>query len=282
MAAYAGDTLWATAAFLGIGLLLPRASTWRVALLAMSLSVLVEVGQLYHAPWIDSIRSTTLGGLVLGFDFVWSDLACYAVGVGLGILIERIGLAPPIGTGDVTPMLSILTALTLVALSAAPDEARPEGPFAQRGYYITFMRMPTYDLADWKRIVDGIHDDGGNTLLLWVGGAFRSKKYPITWKYNQDHENVRNDFVRDLIDHAHSKGIKVLLGFTPFGYDGVNQYPLEHPELKAVGKDGKPVAPFGIGCWGYNLCPSRPESQRFMLEYVREMLDLLPRTPMAC
>ena len=139
------------------------------------------------------------------------------------------------------------------------------------------MRMPTYDLADWKKIVDGIHDDGGNTLLLWVAGAFRSKKYPITWKYNADHENVRKDFVRDLIDHAHTRGIKVLLGFTPFGYDGVNQYPLEHPELRAVGKDGKPVAPFGIGCWGYNLCPSRPESQRFMLEYVREMaFDFYP------
>jgi hypothetical protein len=26
-------------------------------------------------------------------------------------------------------------------------------PFAQRGYYLTFMRMPTYDLADWKHIV---------------------------------------------------------------------------------------------------------------------------------
>ena len=85
---YAGDILWATAAFLGFGLALPRASTWAVALLAMSFSVLVEVGQRYHAPWIDSIRRTSLGGLVLGFDFVWSDLACYAAGVGLGILIE--------------------------------------------------------------------------------------------------------------------------------------------------------------------------------------------------
>ena len=59
VATYAGDILWATAAFLGIGLLLPSASTGRVALLAMSLSVLVEVGQLYHAPWIDSVRRTT-------------------------------------------------------------------------------------------------------------------------------------------------------------------------------------------------------------------------------
>ena len=57
----------------------------------------------------------------------------------------------------------------------------------------------------------------------------------------REHENVRQDFVRDLIDHAHTRGIKVLLGFTPFGYDGVNQYPLEHPETRAVGKDGKPV-----------------------------------------
>jgi hypothetical protein len=166
-------------------------------------------------------------------------------------------------------MISLLTALTLMAL---PDDgAGPEGPFALRGYYITFMRMPTYDLADWRRIIDGIHDDGGNTLLLWVAGAFRSEKFPIAWKYNAEHENVRSDFVRGLIDHAHTKGIKVLLGFTPFGYDGVNQYPLEHPKPRAVGKDGKPVQPFGIGCWGYNLCPSKPESQEFMLEYVREM-----------
>jgi hypothetical protein len=88
VAAVAGDTLWATAAFLGFGLILPRASTWEIALLAMVFSVLIEVSQLYKAPWIDSNRRTTLGGLVLGYDFVWSDLACYAVGVGLGILIE--------------------------------------------------------------------------------------------------------------------------------------------------------------------------------------------------
>jgi hypothetical protein len=137
--------------------------------------------------------------------------------------------------------------------------------------------MPTYDLSDWKRIVDGIHNDGGNTLLLWVGGAIRSNKYPITWKYNAEHENVRSDFVRDLIGHAHTRGIKVLLGFTPFGYDGVNQYPLEHEETRAIGKDSKPVPSFGIGCWGYNLCPSKPESQRFMLEYAREMaFDFYP------
>jgi hypothetical protein len=88
VAAYAGDTLWAFVAFLGIGLLLSRASTWAVAVLAMSFSVLIELSQLYHAPWIDSIRHTTVGGLALGYGFLWSDLACYAVGVGLGAIIE--------------------------------------------------------------------------------------------------------------------------------------------------------------------------------------------------
>lgn len=88
IAAYAGDTLWALAAFLGIRLIRPRASTWTVACLAMAFSVAIELSQLCHAPWIDSIRQTTLGGLILGFGFLWSDLACYAVGVGWGVMID--------------------------------------------------------------------------------------------------------------------------------------------------------------------------------------------------
>ncbi|QDV35715.1 ribosomal maturation YjgA family protein [Tautonia plasticadhaerens] len=90
VATYAGDTLWATAAFLGLGLFLPRASTRNVAALALLVSVMVEVGQLFHAPWLDTIRRTTLGGLALGHGFLWSDLACYVVGVGLGAGIEAI------------------------------------------------------------------------------------------------------------------------------------------------------------------------------------------------
>jgi len=133
------------------------------------------------------------------------------------------------------------------------------------------MRMPTYGLPQWKRIIDCICADGGNLLLLWMAGAFRSKKFPITWKFNEEHANVRDDFGRELIEYARTQGIRVLLGFAPFGYDGVNQYPIEHPELTARKPDGSEVDEFGIYCWGHNLCPSKAESQRFMLEYVREM-----------
>jgi hypothetical protein len=88
---YAGDTLWALALFWFLGLILPRMSPTRVAAMALGLSLLVELSQLYHAPWIDAVRRTTIGGLILGFGFLWSDLACYAAGVGLGVVLETIG-----------------------------------------------------------------------------------------------------------------------------------------------------------------------------------------------
>ena len=156
--------------------------------------------------------------------------------------------------------------------NAATNEA-----LAIRGYYVTFMRMPTFGLPEWKQMIDCMRDDGANTLILWTAGGFRSKQFPITWKYNADHKNVERDYVRDLIDYAHTKEIKVLLGFTPFAYDGVNQYPLEHPELKATRKDGKPADFWGLHSWGYNLCPAKEASQTFMRDYVREMfLEFYP------
>jgi hypothetical protein len=122
------------------------------------------------------------------------------------------------------------------ALSAAETET-----FPVRGYYTTFMRMPTFGLPEWKQMIDCMKEDDVNQLILWTAGAFRSKQFPITWKYNADHKNVEKDYVRELIDYAHTKQIRIILGFTPFAYDGANQYTLEHPELKATQKNGQPV-----------------------------------------
>jgi hypothetical protein len=88
VAIYAGDTLWALALFLFLGLILPGITTGWVAALALVVSLVVELSQFYHAPWIDSVRQTTIGGLILGFGFLWSDLVCYAAGIGLGAALE--------------------------------------------------------------------------------------------------------------------------------------------------------------------------------------------------
>jgi hypothetical protein len=92
IAAYAGDTLWALAVFAAVGLVFRFAATWQVAAMAFVISALVELSQLYHAPWIDAIRVTSLGALALGNEFVATDLACYAVGVCIGMWIEFVAL----------------------------------------------------------------------------------------------------------------------------------------------------------------------------------------------
>jgi len=86
--AYAGDTLWALMVFVGLGFVFPRAKTSMIALAALGISFVVEFSQLYQAEWIDRIRATRVGGLVLGREWVATDLICYAVGVAIGAVGE--------------------------------------------------------------------------------------------------------------------------------------------------------------------------------------------------
>ncbi|MGR5910200.1 ribosomal maturation YjgA family protein [Bacillus pacificus] len=83
---YLGDALWALMIFIGFGFLFPKIEMKKLALISLMFCYGIEVSQLYHAEWIDSIRATTLGGLVLGYGFLWSDLVAYTIGVGIGFL----------------------------------------------------------------------------------------------------------------------------------------------------------------------------------------------------
>lgn len=109
IAAYAGDTLWALMIYLGLGFILPRAKVRSLAIAAISISFAIEVSELYQADWINRIRNTTLGGLVLGFGFKWSDLVCYTTGILIGALGNhwlhmRADHAPTMGcTGTFVP-----------------------------------------------------------------------------------------------------------------------------------------------------------------------------------
>lgn len=87
---YPGDALWALMVFLGFGCVFRRASTISVALGALAFSFAIECSQLYHAPWIDAVRATLPGRLVLGSGFLWGDLVAYAVGIFAGVLVESV------------------------------------------------------------------------------------------------------------------------------------------------------------------------------------------------
>jgi hypothetical protein len=76
-----GDAIWAMMIFVGLGVIFNQYSTIRVAIISIVFCYAIELSQLYHAPWIDAIRNTTLGALVLGFGFLWSDVLAYSIGI---------------------------------------------------------------------------------------------------------------------------------------------------------------------------------------------------------
>ena len=85
IAEYSGDTLWAAMVYCGIRFLFPSLCSY-----------CIEISQLYQADWANTVRNTTLGALIFGHGFLWSDMICYTVGVSLSAVIDsgRIIISP--------------------------------------------------------------------------------------------------------------------------------------------------------------------------------------------
>jgi hypothetical protein len=89
VAKYSGDAVWALLVFFLLGFLFPRKPTWRIALLAAAFATTIEFLQLYHAPWINHLRSLWIGRMILGSTFNPPDLLAYAVGIVIGVMLDR-------------------------------------------------------------------------------------------------------------------------------------------------------------------------------------------------
>lgn len=93
---YVGDSLWAVAVFLGLSFLFPAVALPGRVAGALFIAYAVEFSQLYQAEWLNLLRATRLGGLLLGHGFVWSDLLAYAVGIaaaaGVDSFFSRYGV----------------------------------------------------------------------------------------------------------------------------------------------------------------------------------------------
>lgn len=90
VAKYGGDALWSLLVFVCVRFCLPGRPYSNPAIIAFGFACAVEFSQLYHAPWIDAIRATLPGRLVLGSTFNWPDIPAYALGIICGFVPDRI------------------------------------------------------------------------------------------------------------------------------------------------------------------------------------------------
>lgn len=88
IAPFVGDMLWAMMVYFGLRFLIPKLKLTKTLILAIVFSFSIEISQLYQADWINNIRATTLGGVVLGHGFLFEDLISYSLGIVMGCLLD--------------------------------------------------------------------------------------------------------------------------------------------------------------------------------------------------
>ncbi|MDP9076629.1 MAG: DUF2809 domain-containing protein [Bacteroidota bacterium] len=85
---FIGDILWGLMVYFIVKFLFINKTIKWVTIASLLFCYGIEFSQLYQAPWINNIRHTVIGGLVLGEGFLWSDMLCYTIGVGIGIMVN--------------------------------------------------------------------------------------------------------------------------------------------------------------------------------------------------
>ena len=90
---YLGDALYAFMMYYIISFLFPDKKSGYRAIAALVICYCVEALQLYNAPWINAIRATLLGRLVLGQGFLYSDLVAYFAGVLAAFMVDSVWLS---------------------------------------------------------------------------------------------------------------------------------------------------------------------------------------------
>ena len=82
-----GGVLYVIFWSLVFSLLLMRSRPWKIAASVFLVTCALEVLQLWHPPFLETIRSTFIGATLLGNSFSWLDLVHYLAGAALGFLI---------------------------------------------------------------------------------------------------------------------------------------------------------------------------------------------------
>jgi len=85
----AGDMLWAMMVYFIIRFLLVRKSMSIAIMLSFLFSFGIEFSQMYQEAWINQLRETMLGGLILGRGFLFIDLIRYTAGILIAAVIDK-------------------------------------------------------------------------------------------------------------------------------------------------------------------------------------------------
>ena len=86
---FVGDILYAVLVFYGFRWLFMKNKIRLQIGLPLLFCFLIEIQQLSTAAALVAIRETTLGHYVLGQGFLWSDLLCYTMGIGLAYAVDQ-------------------------------------------------------------------------------------------------------------------------------------------------------------------------------------------------
>jgi len=137
------------------------------------------------------------------------------------------------------------------------------------------MRSENAYLSNYKRLVDFMADHQLNALIVW--GFLRDT-------------HGGESAALKLCEYAEARGVRIVPGvgvnsYGGFWYTGDQEFSLDgwlkqHPELRAIGKDGEPVYwswPEGIDPSVHtNACPSKEETREWYLRGIEWLFEEFP------
>jgi len=151
----------------------------------------------------------------------------------------------------------------------------------EAGYYVFLgcgdcpivIEKETHALADWtlqqwKDLVSWMGANGMNRLWTLVNGytlVYPSKRWPAL--RDRFARNVRENFLRELIDHAHGCGVKVYLMLTTDGH--ARDFSQAFPAATRRDEHGQPGPHYGLAL-------EHPLTRDYILGVLDEVLELYP------
>jgi signal transduction histidine kinase len=83
-----GDLFYAEMMYFILRFIFLRKRPFIIFIACIVVCFCIEFSQLYHSQWIDNIRATVPGHLILGRGFLWSDLIAYLAGSFVGLCLD--------------------------------------------------------------------------------------------------------------------------------------------------------------------------------------------------